>query len=96
VTPGVARDAGNELVGRREPGRDPVFAGLTQHDARDRRARAMHDTDCAKREAAAGGLVGAGLDADEPVPPEQRVGVVDRACDRNRRTRRGDDVRKYR
>ena len=71
-------------------------AGLAQHDSGDRRPLAVDPADGPEGEAAAGCGGRAGLDADKPVVPEQRVGVVDGAGDRQRRARRGDDAREHR
>ena len=78
------------------PARGLVAAGLAQHDAGDRRPLAADPADGPEGEAAAGRVGRAGLDADEPVVPEQRVGVVHGAGDRQRRARRGDDAREHR
>src|SRR5437588_699863 len=89
-------DAVDHGVGGRETRRDPVVAGLAQHDPGDRRPLPVDPADSPEGEAAAGRVVRAGLDADEPVVPEQYVGVVDGAGDRQRRARCGDDARERR
>ena len=80
-------DAVDHDDGCRETRRDPVVPGLTQHDPGDRRSLAVDPADRAEREAAAGRGIRAGLDADKPVAPEQCVGVVHGAGDRQRRAR---------
>src|SRR5438874_5282563 len=76
VCPGsIAGDAVDDGVGGRETRPDPVVAGLAQHDPGDRRPPAADPADRPEGEAAAGRVVRAGLDADEPVVPEQCVGV---------------------
>ena len=47
-------DAVDHGVGGRETGRDPVVAGLAQHDPGDRRPLAVDPADGAEGEAAAG------------------------------------------
>src|SRR5205809_6671574 len=89
----MSGDAVDHGVGGREPGRDLVVAGLAQHDSGDRRPLAVDPADGPEGEAAAGRGGRAGLDADEPVAPEQYVGVVHSAGDGQRRTRCRDDVR---
>src|SRR5919198_145555 len=69
-------DAVDHDVGGRETRRDPVVAGLAQHDPGDRRPLAVDPADRPESEAAAGRAVRAGLDADKAVVPEQGVGVV--------------------
>ena len=61
--------------GRRETRSDLVVAGLAQHDPGDRRPLAVDPADGPQGEAAAGRVVRARLDADEPVVPEEPVGV---------------------
>src|SRR6266404_8845964 len=63
-------DAVDHGGGGRETGRDPVVAGLAQHDPGDRRPLAVDPADGPEGEAAAGRVVRAGLDADKPVVPE--------------------------
>src|SRR5438067_11457240 len=75
-------DAVDHGVGGRETRRDLIVAGLAQHDPGDRRPLAVDPADGPEGEAAAGRVVRAGLHADEPVAPEQRVGVVHGADDR--------------
>ena len=89
-------DAVDHDDGCRETRRDPVVPGLTQHDPGDRRSLAVDPADRAEREAAAGRGIRPGLDADKPVAPEQCVGVVHCAGDRQRRARFGDDAREHR
>jgi hypothetical protein len=89
-------DAVDHGVGGRETGRDLGVAGLAQHDPGDRRPLAVDRPDGPEGEAATGRGGRAGLDADEPVVPEQCVGVVHGAGNRQRRTRRGDDAREHR
>ena len=60
-------DAVDHGVGGRETRRDLVVAGLAQHDPGDRRPLAVDPADGPEGEAAAGRVVRAGLDADEPV-----------------------------
>ena len=55
--------------GGRETRRDPVVAGLTEHDPGDRRPLAVDPAEGPEREAAAGRGGRAGLDADEPAVP---------------------------
>src|SRR6266545_1378907 len=86
-------DAVDHRVCSRETRLD--LAGLAQHDPGDRRPLAVDPADGPEGEAAAGRGGRAGLDADEPVAPEQRVGVVHGAGDRQRRARRGDDRREH-
>src|SRR5689334_3258057 len=69
-------DAVDHGVGGRETRRDLLVAGLAQHDPGDGRLPAVDPADGPKRETAAGRGGRAGLDADEPVVPEQCVGVV--------------------
>src|SRR5512132_3167911 len=76
-------DAVDHGVGGRETRRDLVVAGLAQDDPGDRRPLAVDPADGPEGEAAAGRVVRAGLDADEPVVPEQCVGVVHGAGDRH-------------
>jgi hypothetical protein len=90
--PGDAVDHG---VGGRETRRDLVVAGLAQHDSGDRRPLAVDPADGPEGEAAAGRGGRAGLDADKAVLPEQCVGVVHGAGDRQRRGRCGDDAREH-
>ncbi len=71
-------------------------AGLAQHDPGDSRPLAVDPADGPEGEAVAGRVGRAGLDADEPVVPEQSVGVVHEAGDRQRRARRRDDAREHR
>jgi hypothetical protein len=91
----VTGDAVDHGVGGRET-RDLVLAGLAQHDPGDRRPLAVDPANGPEGEAAAGGGGRAGLDADKPVVPEQCVGVVHGAGDRQRRARCGDDAREDR
>ena len=77
----VTGDAVDHGVGGRETRRDLVVAGLAQHDPGDRRPLAVDPADGPEGEAAAGRVVRAGLDADEPVVPEQSC----RCCARCRR-----------
>src|SRR3954447_22534552 len=74
VTVLLTGDAVDHRVGRPEAGRDQIGAPLAQHDPGDRRLLAGDPADGAEREAAAGCGVRAGLDADEPLVPEQAVG----------------------
>src|SRR5580765_4325255 len=66
-------DAVDHGVGGRETGRDPVVAGLAQHGPGDRRPLAVETANDSEREAAAGRVVRAGLDADKTVVPEKDV-----------------------
>jgi hypothetical protein len=83
-------DAVDHGVGGRETRRNLVVAGLSQHDPGDRRPLAVDPAEGPEGEAAAGRGGRAGLDADKPVVPEQCVGVVHGAGDRQRRARCGD------
>jgi hypothetical protein len=69
-------DAVDHGGGGGETRRDPVVAGLAQHDPGDGRPLAVDPADRPKGEAAAGRGIRAGLDADKPVVPQQCVGVV--------------------
>jgi hypothetical protein len=80
-------DAVDHGVGGRETRRDLVLAGLAQHYPGDRRPLAVDPADRPEGEAAAGRVVRAGLDPDKPVLPEQCVGVVHGAGNRQRRAR---------
>jgi hypothetical protein len=62
-------DAVDYGVGGSETRRDPVVAGLAQHDPGDRRPLAVDPADGPEGEAAAGRRGRAGLDADETLPP---------------------------
>src|SRR5215469_9742768 len=84
--PGAVTDrrCGRPWRGRPETRRDLVVTGLAQHDTGDRRPLAVDPADGPEGEAAAGHAVRASLDADKPVVPEQCVGVVHGAGDRQR------------
>ena len=92
----LTRDAVDHGAGGRESRRNTVVARLAQHDAGDRRPLAVDPADGPEGEAAAGRRGRARLDADEAVLPEQRVGVVHGAGDRQRRARCADDARERR
>jgi hypothetical protein len=89
-------DAVDHRRSGRETRLDLVVTGLTQDDAGDRRPLAVDPADGPEREAAAGRLIGAGLDADKPVVSEQCVRVAHGAGDGQGRARCGDDAREHR
>ena len=69
------------------PGGHGVPAALAEHDAEHVGDPAAARPASAEHQAPAGGVVRAGLGADEAVVTQQRVGVVDAAGDRQRRRR---------
>src|SRR4029453_19316447 len=77
----ITGDAVDHGVGGLQTRRDLVAAGLAQHDPGDRRPLAVDPADGPEGEAAAGRAGRAGLDAHEPLVPEQYVGVVTGAGD---------------
>ena len=89
-------DAVDHSVGGSKTRGDLVVAGLAQHDPCDRRPLSVDPADRPEGEATAGSGGRAGLDTDKPVVPEQRVGVVHGAGDRQRRARCADDAREHR